>query len=149
VTDSISPAAVIRSNVIFNVLEKAVMQNRLMQKVMATKLMQRHLKAKVLRIKPGNVYFFRGYQSLHANEPCLPSSLRATALYHFGDPRETTRHRPRQRRPSNTMQSLSAAEKCRRVARRMSFTTFSADSFTGPDFCLIGADAGHSTDPIG
>ena len=28
------------------------------------------------------------------------------------------------------------AEKCRRVARRMSFTTFSADSFTGSDFCL-------------
>src|SRR5580693_6554880 len=24
-----------------------------------------------------------------------------------------------------------------RVARRISFTTFSADSFTGPDFCLI------------
>ena len=41
------------------------------------------------------------------------------------------------RRPSNTMRILSSAEKCRRVARRMSFTTFSADSFTGRDFCLI------------
>ena len=29
------------------------------------------------------------------------------------------------------------AEKCRRVARRISFTTFSANSFTGPDFCLV------------
>jgi hypothetical protein len=30
-----------------------------------------------------------------------------------------------------------ARVKCRRVARRISFTTFSADSFTGPDFCLV------------
>jgi hypothetical protein len=35
------------------------------------------------------------------------------------------------------MRIFSSAENCRRVARRMSFTTFSADSFTGPDFCLI------------
>jgi hypothetical protein len=35
------------------------------------------------------------------------------------------------RRPSNTMRIFSSAENCRRVARRMSFTTFSADSFTG------------------
>jgi hypothetical protein len=78
----------IRSNVVVNVLEKAVMQNRLMRHVMATKLMQRLFKAKLLRIKPGNIYFFRGYQSLHANEPCFPSSLRATALYHFCDRHE-------------------------------------------------------------
>jgi hypothetical protein len=78
----------IRSNVVANVLEKAVMQNRVAWNVMATKLMQRLFKAKVLKMEPGNIYFFRGYQSLHANEPCLPSSLRATALYHFGDPYE-------------------------------------------------------------
>lgn len=78
----------IRSNVVINVLEKTVMQNLFMRTVMATKLAQRLFKAKVLRIKPGNIYLFRGYQSLHANEPCLPTSLRATALYHFGDPHE-------------------------------------------------------------
>lgn len=32
---------------------------------------------------------------------------------------------------------LSSAEKCRRVARRMVFSTCVAGSFTGPDFCLI------------
>src|ERR1700682_5022573 len=41
------------------------------------------------------------------------------------------------RRPSSTMRIFSSAENCRRVARRMSFTTCSAGSFTGPDFCLI------------
>ena len=76
------------SNVLVNVLEKALMQNRLMRNVMASKPVRALFKAKLLRIVPGNIYFFRGYQSLHANEPCHPSSLRATALYHFGDPHE-------------------------------------------------------------
>src|SRR5690606_16475062 len=34
------------------------------------------------------------------------------------------------RRPSSTIRILSSAEKCRRVARRMSFTTCSAGAFT-------------------
>src|SRR5262249_39055552 len=64
------------------------------------------------------------------------------------------------------MRIFSSAENCRRVARRICFTTCSAGSFTGLDFCpicapsmatmgpksslpqpapfcLIGADAGH------
>src|SRR5436190_14301860 len=41
------------------------------------------------------------------------------------------------RRPSSTMRILSSAEKCRRVARRMFFTTWVAGSFSGTDFCLI------------
>ena len=35
------------------------------------------------------------------------------------------------RRPSSTIRILSSAEKCRRVARRMSFTTRSAEAFDG------------------
>ena len=41
------------------------------------------------------------------------------------------------RRPSKTMRIFSSAENRRRVARRMSLTTFSARSFVTPDFCLI------------
>jgi hypothetical protein len=80
----------IRSNVVFNVLEKTVLQNSLAQKFFATKFAQRLLKAKILRMDPGNVYFFRGYQTLHANEPCNPESLRATALFHFADPHQNS-----------------------------------------------------------
>jgi hypothetical protein len=32
---------------------------------------------------------------------------------------------------------LSSAENCRRVARRISFTTCSAGAFAGPVFCLV------------
>jgi DNA-binding IclR family transcriptional regulator len=35
------------------------------------------------------------------------------------------------------MRILSSAEKCRRVARPMFFTTCVAGSFSGADFCLI------------
>src|SRR5271165_5309961 len=41
------------------------------------------------------------------------------------------------RRPSSTIRILSSAEKCRRVARRMSFTTCVAGPSSGTDFCLI------------
>src|SRR6266550_105140 len=44
---------------------------------------------------------------------------------------------PSPRRPSSTMRILSSAEKCRRVARRIFFTTSVAGSFSGTDFCLI------------
>ena len=49
-------------------------------RVMARPGSQQRFGAKTLRIVPGNVYLFWGYQTLHANEPCLPTSLRATAL---------------------------------------------------------------------
>src|SRR6516162_7931607 len=51
------------------------------------------------------------------------------------------------RRPSRTMQILSSAEKCRRVARRMSLTTRSAGAFVGPDFCLIFAPSKGYDEP--
>src|SRR4051812_32166466 len=41
------------------------------------------------------------------------------------------------RKPVSTMRIFSSAENCRRVARRISFTTCSAGCFTGPDFCPI------------
>src|SRR6187401_2159540 len=74
------------------------------------------------------------------------------------------------RRPSSTTRIFSSAEECRRIARRISFTTWSAGDLAGLDFCLIfapskgydepeilpsssrricliGADAGHSHAP--
>src|SRR3954470_14813471 len=41
------------------------------------------------------------------------------------------------RKPVSTMRIFSSAENCRRVPRRIFFTTCSAGSFTGPDFCPI------------
>jgi hypothetical protein len=37
-------------------------------------------------MKPGNLYLFWGYRSIHTNEPCDPDKIRATALFHYVDP---------------------------------------------------------------
>lgn len=59
------------------------------------------------------------------------ASLEASCA-HLSLPRRSDRT---PRRPSSTMRILSSAEKCRRVCRRMSFTTRSAGAFVG-DFAL-------------
>jgi hypothetical protein len=78
----------IRRNAVVNVIERIMYQNRLIQYLMATKPIRHALKARTIGMEAGNVYFFRGYESLHANEPCSPDVLRATALFHFADPHE-------------------------------------------------------------
>src|SRR4051812_7234090 len=45
------------------------------------------------------------------------------------------------------MRILSSAEKCRRVARRIFFTTSVAGSFSGTDFCLIFAPCESYDEP--
>src|SRR3954471_8971343 len=51
------------------------------------------------------------------------------------------------RRPSSTTRIFSSAEKCRRVARRISFTTWSAGDLAGLDFCLIFAPSKGYDEP--
>lgn len=80
----------IRSNVVVNLAEKILLQNKLARRLARSQWAQRVLKAKVLRMAPGDIYLFWGYQSLHGNEPCFPTSLRATALFHFADPHENS-----------------------------------------------------------
>jgi hypothetical protein len=53
-----------------------------------------------IRMKPGSLYFFWGYRSVHTNEPCDPDKLRATALFHYGDPHQDSRTRALIRRVS-------------------------------------------------
>src|ERR1700729_1591961 len=52
------------------------------------------------------------------------------------------------RSPSSTTRIFSSAEKCRRVARRMSLIASSAGCFSGPDFCLIFAPCGYDDPKI-
>lgn len=75
-----------RRRVLVNVVEKAVVQSSAARRVWRTAWAKRLFGARIVPLTPGNVYFFWGMRSLHANEACLPSSVRATALLHFGDP---------------------------------------------------------------
>jgi len=76
----------VRSWVLFNVLEKALLQNRFTRSLICKGMQRGWLKPYVLKLEPGNIYFFWGYRTLHANQACSPDVKRATALFHFGDP---------------------------------------------------------------
>lgn len=76
----------VRGWVLLNVIEKALLQNRLTRSWIIKGMQHGWLKPYVLRLEPGNVYFFWGYRTLHANRACCPTVKRATALFHFGDP---------------------------------------------------------------
>lgn len=80
----------IRRSVVVNLVEKIVMQNALARRIARTSVAQRLGGARLLRMEPGDLYLFWGYQSLHGNEPCFPTSTRATALFHFADPHEAS-----------------------------------------------------------
>lgn len=98
----------VRRSVSVNVLEKAVLHNTVSQKITSWLVRQGWLKPLRIKLIPGNIYLFWGYRSLHANDPCDPAKLRATALYHFGNP-----HRERwlaQRLLGRNQRKLSATD---------------------------------------
>jgi hypothetical protein len=72
---------------IVNILEKLLLE-RLLKRMWRSPCVRRWYSAKIVPLTPGNLYFFWGMCSFHANEACLPSSVRCTALLHFGDPHE-------------------------------------------------------------
>lgn len=76
----------VRFNALLNVIEKAIMHNTASQKLVAFAVRRGWLRPIRLKLVPGNLYLFSGYRSLHANDECDPTLLRATALFHFGNP---------------------------------------------------------------
>jgi hypothetical protein len=79
-----------RDSALFNVVEKAFIQNKFTQSYFVKNVTSHNTEAQIIRLKPGSLYFFWGYRTLHANFPCLPENLRATALFFFGDPHPTS-----------------------------------------------------------
>lgn len=74
---------------IVNIVEKAIVE-KLLGRIWRLPRVQKWLSAKVVTLEPGNLYFIWGLRSLHANQACLPSSVRCTVLFHFGDPHESS-----------------------------------------------------------
>ena len=73
-----------RTSFIINIIEKAFLQNGFIRKILS-KVVLKNLQKYIYVMKPGNIYLFWGYRSLHANLPVDPSYTRATLLFHFGD----------------------------------------------------------------
>jgi hypothetical protein len=81
----------IRRHYYSSLLDKLVLSNKLSQTTLRGAARRGRLGAIAIRMQPGTVYFFWGYRSIHANEPCEPDKLRATALFHYGDRHRNSR----------------------------------------------------------
>src|SRR5260221_1033557 len=76
----------LRTSYLFNLVDKIILDNPLTQFLLRLGFRSGLLKLKQIQMVPGNLYLFWGYCSVHANEACDPNKIRATALFHFGDP---------------------------------------------------------------
>ncbi len=78
-----------------NLLDKLVVDNKVTQMALRMLHRTRVFELKRMELKPGDLYVFLGYRTLHANEPVDVENIRATALYHFGDPHSDSKLRRR------------------------------------------------------
>jgi hypothetical protein len=76
----------VRRSALVNIAEKAACQNGVTRRVLASQAFRQRIPPRRLELVPGNLYVFWGYRTLHGNDICDPDQLRATALFHFGDP---------------------------------------------------------------
>jgi hypothetical protein len=76
----------LRTSYLFNLVDKIILDNPLTQFLLRLGFRSGLLQLKQIQMVPGNLYLFWGYCSVHANEACDPNKIRATALFHFGDP---------------------------------------------------------------
>jgi len=75
----------VHKNLILNIIQKIFFQNFISRTLLNTKLLRKIFNYKLLKIKPGNVYMFFGFRSLHANLEIETFSTRATLLIHCYD----------------------------------------------------------------
>jgi hypothetical protein len=94
-----------RRSLVFNLLEKALVQNRL-SRSRSAKLLSGNKDELIRILYPGNLYLFWGYRGYHGNLPCAANSLRATLLLHYGNPHGKSR-------------SLAAIRGCRRMVEAL------------------------------
>jgi hypothetical protein len=83
----------LRKTYLRNLLDKILLDNKLTQIVLKKLVMAGVVRPTLVRMRPGSVYFFWGYRSVHANEPCDHDQIRATALFHYVNPHAESRMR--------------------------------------------------------
>ncbi len=80
----------LRHSVVINVLEKALIQNKLTRWLISRMVLRNGSQKYIYKLVPGNIYFFWGYRTLHANLPLDPAAVRSTMLFHFGNPHQSS-----------------------------------------------------------
>ena len=67
-----------------NIIQKIIFQNRFTKFLLKNNYIFKN-KSVLLKLKPGNVYIFYGYRTLHGNQSIDYRDVRATLLLHFYD----------------------------------------------------------------
>jgi hypothetical protein len=75
-----------RTSYLLNLVDKVLLDNKITQIILKWLVRSDLIKYDKLKFVPGNVYFFWGCRSIHANEPCEQNKIRSTAIFHFVDP---------------------------------------------------------------
>lgn len=88
----------IRRTYLANLVDKVLVDNPLTQALLNRAYRRGSKRVIRLALKPGSLYFFWGYRSLHTNEPCDADAIRATALLHYADPHADSRFKQALRR---------------------------------------------------
>ncbi|MDE3748829.1 hypothetical protein [Methylobacterium radiotolerans] len=81
----------LRRSYLVNLVDKVLVDNPLAQTLLTRAYDRGSNRVIRLSLKPGSLYFFWGYRSLHTNEPCASDAIRATALLHYVDPHADSR----------------------------------------------------------
>ena len=75
----------LHKNLLLNLIQKIFFQNIIVRTLLNFNIVKKFLKHKLLKIEPGNLYVFFGFNSLHGNLEIESSSTRATLLIHAHD----------------------------------------------------------------
>jgi hypothetical protein len=76
----------IRKSYLINLLDKIILDNKFTQFILRWLVINKKIHYDKVHFEPGNVYFFWGCRSIHANEPCAANKIRSTAIFHYVDP---------------------------------------------------------------
>jgi hypothetical protein len=80
----------VRTSYLLNVVDKILLKNALTQSLLRACARSKRLSPVRIKMLPGHLYLFWGYRSVHTNEPCDPDVIRATALFHYANPHQSS-----------------------------------------------------------
>ena len=80
-----------RASYLADLVDKVLLDNAATQLALRVLLKLRLLPLVRIKPRPGDIYFFWRYRSIHTNEACDPDKVRATALFHDADPHAANR----------------------------------------------------------
>ena len=73
-----------RKSYMVNMVEKFIFDRPAMQALLKRRASHSPTVRRI-RLQPGNVYFFNGNRTLHANEECDPEAMRVTLIIHYAE----------------------------------------------------------------